>query len=1004
MNQFHKKCKLSIMRRHLGIITLLLLFVFGAQAQQLINGTVKDETGITLPGVSVTVSGTQLVSISDLDGNFSIQVPNNEAALIFRYIGFEDQSIVVGARRNLTVVLKTKLSSLDEVVIIGYGVSKKSDLTGSVASIKGDELEKFPAGNVTELLRGKAAGVQVSLNNSQPGGASSVYIRGKRSLSSSQSPLYIVDGMVAPNINDLNPSDIASIDVLKDASSQAIYGSRASNGVILVTTKRGKTGTPTIDFSAYTGAQSFDRNFDLYSPEEWLRLRWWAKNNDGVGNIGTLDNINYETVLDDAIMYDSYQNQKFTNWEDLLFGNGLQYKTDVSLRGGNEKLKYSAGAGFFNQDGIIEKSGYKRANFRTNVDYSIYKWMDMGVNFSYTRAKTLESDPNFYQVLTMPELAQPYNESGGLRREVDAAGNLNPLWRNRERNQQEENEYINVSPYLLFKPFKGISYRFNANLRSNNRESGQYRTTLYPGSTGEGQIRNFNRTGWLINNTVNYQVPIKNDDHKLSVTLIQESEQDLQKTTGMDFINSTTDLFDWNIAADAEVDNVVRSVTRQRSASFAGRLQYDFKNKYLLTASVRRDGVSVFGKDHKWSNFPSVALAWKINEESFLEKQTWIDLLKARVSYGVVGNWGIPAYRTLGLATGYEYVLGDKLAVGYLPSGQLQNMDLEWETTGSLNTGIDLSAFRGRLSATLEYYNTNTSNLLIERTIPSNTGYGTMWDNLGKTKSWGWEGSVNGKIITKKDFSWDLGLSLSTQRNKIIKIDGRVDEQGNAINDVSNNWFIGESINVNYQYVFGGIWQEGEAPESSQYLPGNAVPKPGDIKLADYNGDGLVTVDDRKVYNLDPQWYGSLNSSFNYKGIDLGLEFYTVQRVIKNNQLLYNYNQGGSLNGKLNGMKVNYWTPENKSNEFPRPYYTASASNFAVLGLQDASYFRLRSATIGYSLPKRLLPKLALSNARIYATFTNLFTVTDYKSYSPEGPATEYPEPKTYVMGVNFSF
>lgn len=452
------------------------------------------------------------------------------------------------------------------------------------------------------------------------------------------------------------------------------------------------------------------------------------------------------------------------------------------------------------------------------------------------------------------------------------------------------------------------------------------------------------------------------------------------------------------------MENVVRTITRQRSTSYASRIQYDLKNKYLLTASIRRDGVSVFGKDNKWSNFPSLAVAWKINEENFLQNQTWIDLLKARVSYGVVGNWGIPAYRTLGLATAYEYVLGDQLAVGYLPSDQLQNLDLEWEKTGSLNAGLDLAAFGGRINATVDYYNTNTSNLLIERTIPSNTGYSTMWDNLGKTKSWGWEASVNGNVITKRDFTWDLGLSISTQRNKILKIDGRVDESGNPINDISNNWFIGESINVNYQYVFDGIWQEGETPQPNQYLAGSSVPRPGDIKLADHNDDGEITVDDRKVYNLDPQWYGSINTSFSYKGLDLGMEFYTVQQVIKNNQLLYNYNQGGSLNGKLNGMKVNYWTPENKSNEFPRPYYTASASNFGVIGLQDASYFRLRSATIGYSLPKSFLPKLRMSNARIYATFTNLFTITDYKSYSPEDQATEYPEPKTYVVGLNFSF
>jgi TonB-linked SusC/RagA family outer membrane protein len=1004
MDQFRKKPKPCFMVKYVSIIIFSLLFTLGAQAQHVVQGTVRDEQGAALRGASVSVRGTNLVTITDKDGHFSITVAGNESVLLFSHIGLQDQQVTVGASRSLSVVLKPRVSDLDEVVVIGYGTAKKSDLTGSVASIKGGDLEKFPAGNVTEMLRGQAAGIQVTQNNAAPGGSSDVYIRGKRSLSSSQSPLYIVDGMIVPNINDLNSSDIASIEVLKDASSQAIYGSRASNGVVLVTTIRGKSGKPTINFSAYTGTQKFTRNFDVYSPDEWILLRWWAKNNDGVGNIGTIDNINYETVLDDPIMLDAYQNKKFTNWEDLLLKNGLQYKEDVSLRGGSDKLKYAVGAGHFNQDGIVDKSGYQRGNFRANVDYSVYKWLDMGINFSYARAKTLSSDGRFYDVLTRPMLGQPYDDNGNLKREIDGAGNINPLWRSRERDEEQQNEFVNLSPYLLFKISKGLTFRFSANIRTNNRESGQYTTKLYPGSTGEGQIREFSRSSWLVNNTIHYQLPIKNDNHKLSITLIEESEQDLQKTTGMDFINSTTDLFKWNIAADAEVDNVVRAITRQRSTSFAGRLQYDLKNKYLLTASLRRDGVSVFGADHKWSNFPSIALAWKINEESFFQNQTWLDLLKARVSYGVVGNWGIPAYRTLGLANSYEYLLGDQLAVGYLPSGQLQNIDLQWEKTGSLNIGLDLSAFGSRLNSTIEYYNTNTSNLLIERTIPSNTGYGTMWDNLGKTKSWGWEGTINGKIIESRDFSWDLGFSISTQRNKILNIDGRTDDKGNPINDIPNNWFIGKPINVTYQYVPGGIWQEDQTSDPSQYLPGSSVPRPGDIKLADYNGDGQVTVDDRKVYELDPQWYGSINTSFSYKGIDLGLEFYTVQGVTKNNILLYNSDRGGSLNGKLNGVKVNYWTPENRSNEFPRPYYTAAAPNFAILGLQDASYFRLRTATIGYSLPKSLLPNLRMSKARVYATFTNLFTITDYKSYSPENPATEYPEPQTVVFGLNLSF
>ena len=988
------------------LLSFFLLFMSSAAFAQSyeVTGKVIDESGEPLAGVSVVVKESNTGRTTDSNGNYKLNVSSQSFTLVFKYLGYTTLEEPINRRSVVNVSLSEDVQSLDEIVVIGYGVSKKSDLTGSVASVKAESLERFPASNVTDMLKGQAAGIQVTLNSAAPGGGSDIYIRGKRSLSSSQSPLYIVDGMIVPHLNDLNSSDVESIEVLKDASSQAIYGSRASNGVILVTTKRGKSDKISVDFNSYVGFQQFNRNFDLYSPEEWVKLRWWAKYNDGNENIGTLDDINYQTVLNDDIMYDAYQNKKYTDWEDLMFGNSPQSKSDISVRGNSGKVKFAAGLGHYDQDGIVEKSGFSRTNFRTNLDYAMYKWLDFSLNLSYAKSKRNGNDSNFNQILTMPSLGQAYDSEGNMMRETTSAGDINPLWRNREFNQQQDDTYLNLSAALLFKIFKGFTYRFNANIRDNNRETGQYRTKLYPASTGEGQIREYVRTRWLIDNVINYQVPINNKDHQLSLTLIQSADEDLQKTTGYDFINSTTDIFDWNIAADSEIDNVVRSIQKERSVSFAGRVQYNLKDRYLLTASIRRDGASVFGAENKWVSFPSVALAWRINEESFLKKQEWLDMLKARVSYGEVGNWGIPAYRTLGLASSYEYILGNKLAVGYLPTSQLQNKSLQWEKTGSMNAGIDVSVFKGRLTGTFEHYRTNTNNLLVQRTIPSITGYSSMWDNLGETRSWGWEATINSKIVNQKDFSWNLGFSVSTQRNEIVKIDGRVDENGKPINDTSNNWFIGESINVAYQYAFAGIWQEGEEPTEDQYLPGSAKPTPGDIKIADHNGDGKITVDDRRVFNLDPQWYGSINTGVYFKGIDLNLDFYTVQGVTRNNPYFYAYNQGGSLNGKLNGMKVEYWTPENKSNEFPRPQFTAAVPNFGVIGLQDASYFRLRSATLGYTFPKKLTSKIGMTKARLYATATNLLTITDFKSYSPEKDAGGYPEPQTFVFGVNLSF
>lgn len=991
------------------LLSVFMLFFssISIYAQQEVKGLVTTSDGEPLPGVTITAKDQSGIgTTTDIDGNFIFNVPSASAnaTLVFQYMGYKTIEYPLHGQTLVKIELVEDTQLINEVVVIGYGVSKKSDLTGSVASVKAEELEKFPASNVTEMLRGQAPGIRVTLDNTAPGGASSILIRGKRSLSSSQTPLYIVDGMIVPHINDLNSSDIASLEVLKDASSQSIYGSRASNGVILITTKRGEAGKVKIDYNTYVAFQTYHRNFDMYSPEEFVKLRFWAKYNEGMAeSVGTIDNMNIETVLDDPMMYSAYQNQKHTNWEDLMLGNALQHKHDISIRGGSEKLKYSAGFGYYNQDGMVKKSGYERFTFNSNVDFTPYKWLDFGTTVGYTKDESQSAQSNFSDIITMPALAQAYDDEGNLLREVNNQGDISPLWRNEEYDKKVQNEYLRLSAYLTIKPTKGLSYRFDVNLRSNNRESGDYKTKKYPGSTGEGNISNFNRQSYLINNVINYQF-IANEDHKLGLTLIQSAEQDLQKTTGYSFINSTTDMFQWNIAQDSEVKDVTRTIQRTRSVSFAGRIQYNLMDRYLLTASIRRDGASVFGNKNKWANFPSVALAWRINEEAFMKKFSWIDMLKLRISYGVVGNWAISPYRTLGVAGSHEYLTNGSLVVGYLPTTQLLNKDLKWETTNSVNFGLDFSAFEGRLNATLEHYRTNTNDLLVQRSVPSITGYSTMWDNLGKTKSSGWEVSLNGTIIKNKDLEWNVGGSISTQKNEIVRIDGRIDENGKPINDLNNKWFIGESMNVSYNYVFGGIWQTGETPTEDQYLPGDAAPVPGDIKIQDYNGDGKITTDDRKIYNLDPDWYGTLTSSLHYKGIDLSLEFYTVQNVIKSNPYLYAYNQGGSLNGKKNGIKVNYWTPENFSNEAPRPQYTASVPNFGILAYQDASYFRLRTATLGYTFPKNLTKKIAIEKLRFYFTSTNLFTVTDYQSYSPEKDPGGYPEPQTFSFGINLSF
>ena len=998
----------------IGLLSVTLLSpkdVF-SQNTGTITGTILDGlTNTTLPGSTIVIAGTQIGTASDIDGRFVLtEIPAGTVNLEISFVGYLKQQrtvdLGVGETKNITVILTQDLRTMDEVVVIGYGTMRRSDLTGSVVSVTSEDLNRFPSANAIEMLRGQAAGVHVTTGNASPGGSSSIRVRGERSLSSSQNPLFLVDGMVVPHIDDLNPNDIESIEILKDASSQAIYGARASNGVILVTTKRGEPGEVQVNLDSYVGFQHFTRNFELFTPEEWVELRFWAKYNEGFEGIGEPDNINYQAVIDDPIMYDAWQNQNFTDWESLMFGNAVQHKHDLSIRGGSDRVKYSAAFGYLNQDGVVEKSGFERGNFRLNTDFDLSDWLDLGTNISYSQSARQQVHGTFNQFITRPSLAQPFEDDGSLRREVTNAGDISPLWRIENYDNRIDNQYLNLSTFALLKPFEGFTYRVSANIRSNNRESGSYFTKSYPGSTGEGSLSRWARNSWLIDNVISYVLPLDPNTHNLTVTLIQSAEEDVQKSAGYNFINSTTDIFGWNVAADSEISGVSRALTRTNSMSFAGRLHYSLLDRYMFTASLRRDGASVFGQENKWGNFPSAAIGWRINEEAFLRDVTWLDMLRLRVSYGVVGNWAIPAYRTLGLANSFEYLFDGNLHVGYLPGTQLPNPELKWETTGSLNFGLDFLAYNGRLNAIVEHYQTNTKDLLVQRTIPSITGYTSMWDNLGETESRGWEFTLNGWVVDQGEFRLRLGASVSTQKNKIVRIDGRVDEDGNPLNDINNNWFIGESINVHYGYVFDGIWQveDMETLTENDYLSGDSPPTPGNIRIADYNGDGQITPEDRRVYNLDPDWYGSFNINALYRGFDLIVDFYTVQGVSRNNPYLYDFNAGGSLNGRLNGMSVDYWTPLNPSNSAPRPQFTGAVPYFGTLGIQDASYIRLRSLTLGYTLPALVIRAVPISSARIYFTGTNLFTVTDFKSYGPESSPGAYPEAQTFTFGMNLSF
>lgn len=1010
----------KVLKRVLCTLWMLVVVVIcttaSAQGKK-VTGTVSDANG-PLIGVNVMVKGTSTGTITDVDGNYSLEVPQN-AVLIFKYIGFNPMEKVVGGNSTLNIQMVEDSQQLDEVVVVGYGIQRKSDLTGSVTSIKAEELNTFPSSNVGDMLRGKAAGINVTATSGRPGSAPEILIRGKRSLTGGNEPLYVVDGVSVDGegFANLNNADIKSLEVLKDAAAQAIYGARAANGVILVTTKRGEKGKVQVDLNSYVGTQFLSKNFDFYSGEEFYQLRKEAVRTE----MGRMPENSHE-VLADAIMEKAYADKKFTDWESLMLDPSLVQKYDLSIRGGGEKMKVAASLGFYKQEGMAPNSDYSRGNFSVNVDYEVYKWLSIGSNIAFARSKQTREDGNFNEYITRAPLGQAYNEDGSYAEYINSSLDVNPLYRAQNANHEIMMNNLKMNVFMDLKPFKGFNYRLNASFYNVQKENGQYKNKAYPGGGASGMLSNGNKEHWLIENIVNYAVPIKNQNHRLDLTLVQSLDQESQKDMEYSANNVPVD-FDWNMLPDGDVTGIGRKYEERILVSFMGRVQYGLMDKYLLTAAWRRDGSSVFGPSNKWGDFISLAFAWRIKEETFLKDINWLSNLKLRASYGQVGNQAIKPYKTLGATQGLGTEFGNVLETGYLPTKELSNPNLKWETTGSANFGVDFGLFENRLSGTVEYYNTTTTDLLVARSINSSLGYSTMYDNLGKTRTQGLEVSLNADVFRQEDFKWSVGVNFTKSKNEILKVNGKHDSNGKPLDDVNNGWFIGQPIDVYYDYQFDGIYQYGDfdkvvgADGKEKYelkktydTDGDGIPdkslsrtdnvEPGFIKVSDINNDGVINSDDRVVIRKDPDYVASISSNLYFKGFDLYLDFYTVQGATLKND----YFAGESLQGKLNGIKVDYWTPENPSNVAPRPRFQSQPIYNSTRSYQDASYFRLRTVSLGYTFPRRLTEKININNLKIYCTGTNLLTFTNFKSYSPELTPGSYPESKQVIFGLNVSF
>lgn len=1023
--------------KNLSTLLLLICLLAGVSLSakpQRVTGVVFD-AGVPLAGASVVVKGTNQGTITDAKGRYSIEATPDQT-LVFSFLGYDIQEITVGSRTVINVTLQTSSTQVEELVVVGYGTQRRSDVTGAVASVKRDELLATPSSSVGDMLRGRVTGVQVSTTSGRPGAKPSILIRGRRSIADKDSkPLYVIDGSISTDteFNTINAQDIASIEVLKDAAAQAIYGARAANGVILVTTQRGVTGKPVVTLDASVGIGKLWRNFDYYTPQEWMDLRAEAKSSITQGDdYREASSYTYQEILSDDKMIQAYERGETLDWEDLMFESAITQKYDLSIRGGSEKLKIAAGMGYLNQDGILKyNSGYQRANVRVNVDYDIYKWLSLGFNTSFMKSDEKRENGNFNLFITRPPYGQLYDEDGGYSQFLTTSGEKNPLFSLSNYNRKIITTQSRLNGFIDIRPFKNFSYRFNASYYNRAAEDNAYQGAETGQSKGAGSLANSGTQMYQIENIFNYTVPIRNKNHSLSLTAVQGYDKTVTKGIGYTASDVPVDREEgWNMLPDGVISDPSRTLDELLLLSFLGRVQYSFKDRYLLTAAIRRDGSSKFGVNNKWGTFPSVAAAWRISEEPFAKKVKAISNLKLRASYGIVGNQnGISSYTTLGLAESYEMEFGDIRYIGYLPSRVLPDPNLKWENTAQFNLGLDWGFFDNRLTGTAEFYKTRTTDLLLNRQINAALGYDRILTNIGETKTKGFEFSLAGDVIRKKNLTWNISTNISTTRNEIVSLTGLKDENGNPVNDIVNGWFIGSPIRTYYNYAFDGIFQYDEftetdvknvyklkptidtdgdgVPDATIEYPsyGAEGPQPGDVRMKDINGDGKITPeDDRVVMSREPKFIYAISSTLYYKGFDLFVDFYGVEGVTILNPYLYSYDEGGALRGRYNGVKLNYWTPNNPSNEFPRPREDVNPPRQQLCAYEDASYFRLRTLSLGYTLPSKLTQKLSISKLRVYATATNLFTITDFRSYSPEMVQGSYPELRQWLFGINLTF
>lgn len=1035
--------------KHINLFLMVFLLSVAAvlpsenvYAQISITGRVIDKTNQPLPGVTVNIKGTKVYTSTNAEGFYKVSVPNEQAVLVFSFISFITEEKLVGKAKVINIILNDRVNDLEEVVVIGYGTEKKSDLTGSVSSLKAEEITQNKTVSFIEAMQGKLAGVQITSASGEPGASVNISIRGANSINAGTTPLYVIDGVqidansgevgsfsaIANPLTSINPSDIESIEVLKDASATAIFGSRGANGVVLITTKSGK-GNSRIEFNSFTGISRANKQLDLVGGQDYATYRFETNRNDPLYGQDTDGNGSLDAVRD-------YSNEPSINWQERVLRPALSQNYNISYAEGGPKTDFSTSLGYFSQEGIVLNNTFERYSLNFKVNHKPNKKFKIGttLNASYVESNGVGSSNGqgliYNGIVQSLIMYKPINVPGEGLSNVDddnLVGLSNPLDFVNFSYKKTPLTRIVGNSFTEYKIIPELTLRLSGGAVITASDNGEF----YPSTTawgftrnGMASINNVNTLTWLTSNTLNYTKRFKRV-HYLNALIGFDANSylyknfqmraegfDIQTINGVDNINQAQVL--------AQLPTTTRLLST-REAVF-GRVNYNYKSKYFLTATLRNDGSSKFGRDNKFALFPSGALAWNVTSERFMKKMPAVSNLKLRTSFGVTGNDRIPAYQSLARANSVNYSGTDNAQLG-IAVLTTANPNLKWETTYQYDAGMDLEFLKGKFGLTVDVYKKETRDMLLEADIPGQTGFSKQFQNIGRVDNQGLELSLNSVNIKTKNFSWTSNFNITFNRNKVVSLGNasfisvRINDQ---IQDVGRV-VVGQPIGTAYGLVFDGIYQTddfldvaGGVLKPEVVRRAGVSVRPGDFKFRDLNGDNVVdNSNDRTIIsNSNPQHFGGLSNTFNYKNFDLSTQlFWSYGNDILN---LGRYRAEGYQGASISqAFFDNRWTEANPSNTYPRFNANGRFDNSSYY-VEDGSFLRLRNVTIGYNIPSKFAKTLKISNCRLYLTGENLITWTNYSGYDPEVASNRsllpgldglsYPRSRIFTFGLNVKF